>query len=170
MQQSLKNQKNAQVDMWFVNYWSKKLKENVGSASVEFVLLAIPLFVPILLFLNQFATLSNAELVTRNLVRESLRAYVTSENPFIAASRANETLRTGAQLVGLNSEEINSLDLKFDCTKFPCLSPGGRIRATLTMRIADQNRIVKAEAEEFISPWQWNGLGLPAVPHIGIDL
>ena len=66
--------------------------------------------------------------------------------------------------------EIDSLDLSFQCSKFPCVSPGGRVRATLKMKISNQNREVKAEAEEYISPWQWNGIALPELPSIKIDL
>ena len=86
----------------------KSLKSEEGSASVEFVLLAIPLFLPILLFLNHFATLSNSELVARTLVRESLRAYVTSPDNNVAADRALQVLRVGGQIEGLTQAEINA--------------------------------------------------------------
>ena len=76
----------------------KLINEDKGSASVEFVILAIPLFLPILLFLNHFATLSNSELVARTLVRESLRAYVTSPNNDVAPSRAWQVLTIGGML------------------------------------------------------------------------
>ena len=128
-----------------------------GSASVEFVLLAIPLFLPILLFLNHFEQLSNSELVARTLVRESLRAYVTSPNPSVAPVRANQTLVAAAKVQGLSAAQIDSIDLTFQCSETPCLSPGGRVRATLKMRIpGSQDREVISQAEEYISPWQWN--------------
>jgi hypothetical protein len=38
------------------------------------------------------------------------------------------------------------------------------------MNISNQNREVKAEAEEYISPWQWNGIALSELPSIKIDL
>ena len=63
-----------------MSFVKRFLIEESGSATIEFALLAIPLFLPISLFLNHFATLSNSELVARTLVRESLRAYVTSPN------------------------------------------------------------------------------------------
>ena len=154
--------------------WSAKFKERLnstsGSASVEFVLLAVPLFLPILIFLNQFETLSNSELIARTLVRESLRAYVTAENPLVAHSRARQVLIKGAEVAGLSSSEIDSLDLDFQCSKFPCLSSGGRVHAILKMRIPEPNRMVKAEAEEYISPWQWNGLPILDKPMIKVDL
>lgn len=147
-----------------------KLKGTSGSASVEFVLLAIPLFLPILIFLNQFSNLSNSELVTRSLVREALRAYVTSEDPFSAASRAEQTLQISAKAMGLNEEEINSLDLRFICSNFPCVSPNSKVRAILKMQILNPNRTVVAEAQEQISPWQWNGIPHPVIPGVKVDL
>lgn len=141
-----------------------------GGASVEFVLLAIPLFIPILIFLNQFSSLSYSELTTRALVRESLRAYVTSDNPFVASSRAQQVLIASARAMGLTPSEIDSLKLDFQCSKMPCLSPGGRIRAKLTAHMANLKRVVTAEAEESISPWQWNGIGIPGLPNFQVDL
>lgn len=141
-----------------------------GSASVEFVLLAIPLFLPILIFLNNFATLSNSELIARTLVRESLRAYVTSPNNEVAPNRAWQVLSVGGRAEGLSEEEISKLDIDFQCSETPCISPGGRIRATLKMYLPNQDRLVTAQAEEFISPWQWNGEGHGLQPNLKIDM
>lgn len=97
--------------------WFRYLYESEsGSASVEFVLLAIPLFLPILIFLNHFATLSNSELIARTLVRESLRAYVTSPNNEVAPNRAWQVLSVGGKAEGLSTEEISNLDLNFECS------------------------------------------------------
>jgi len=172
----MKSQRFAQVDIWSAknrksSHGIRSFHSNeIGGASVEFVLLAIPLFLPILFFLNHFSSLSYSELTTRALVRESLRAYVTSDNPFVASARAEQVLRSGAKAMGLTQTEINSLDLKFECSKTPCLSPESRIRATLTVRMVNLKRIVTAEAEELISPWQWNGLGVSGLPSVHSDL
>ena len=151
------------------NDFAGKIRNESGSASIEFVLLAIPLFLPILIFLNQFSHLSSSELIGRNLVRESLRAYVTSNNPESARGRALQTLYTGAGAEGLSSSDVDSLQLSFICSKDPCLSPEGRVQATLRMRIGDQNREVISQAVEYISPWQWNGRGSAFQPSLAID-
>lgn len=154
----MKNLRNVGVAMYFASRRFREfLVKDSGSASVEFVLLAVPLFLPILIFLNQFAVISNSELVARTLVRESLRAYVTSETPNSAPDRANQVLRSAAKAQGLTANEINSLNLTFQCSQDPCLTPNGRIRATLKMRLEKESRQVIAEAEEYLSPWQWTG-------------
>ena len=133
----------------------KLFTDECGSASVEFVVLAIPLFLPILIFLNNFSQLSSSEILARNLVRESLRAYVTSDNRLFANFRAEETLRIAARESGLTQDQISSFDLSFTCSQSPCLSSGGRIQATLRMRLDRQSREVSAQAIDSISPWQW---------------
>lgn len=145
------------------------LKEDNGSASVEFVLLAIPLFLPILLFLNHFAILSNSELAARTLVRESLRAYVTSPNNDVAPSRAWQVLTVGGKAEGLTPNQISTMDITFQCSATPCISPKGRIRATLKLPLPNQQRTVIAEAEEFISPWQFNGEGRGVQPSLTVE-
>lgn len=145
------------------------LIEDSGSASVEFVLLAIPLFLPILIFIGHFATLSNSELVARTLVRESLRAYITSPNNEVAPNRAWEVLTIGARAEGLKEGEISNLDLSFQCSNNPCLAPNARVRATLNLRLPNQNRTVTAQAEEIVSTWQWNGEGHGLQPKLTVD-
>ena len=102
---------------------TQMLRDEKGSASVEFVLLAIPLFLPILIFLNHFANLSNSELVARTLVRESLRAYVTSPNNEIAPSRAWQVLTVGGRAEGLTENQIYAMDISYQCSATPCISP-----------------------------------------------
>ena len=43
----------------------RRLKNESGSAVVGFVALALPLIVPVIIFLSQFATLSNDEFIVR---------------------------------------------------------------------------------------------------------
>jgi len=144
-------------------------KDDNGSASIEFVLLAIPLFLPILIFLNHFAALSHSELTARTLVRESLRAYVTSPNNEVAPSRAWQVLTIGGKAEGLTPTQISAMDISYQCSTTPCISPNGRIRATLKMPLPKENRTVIAEAEEFISPWQFNGEGHGLQPSLTVE-
>jgi hypothetical protein len=46
----------------------RKLKDESGSAVLEFVALALPLFVPVIIFLSSFATASNDEFIVRTLL------------------------------------------------------------------------------------------------------
>jgi hypothetical protein len=84
----------------------RRLKNENGSAVVEFVALALPLFVPVIIFLSQFAGLSNDEFIVRSLARESVRAYILSANDLSATLNARNTMKTGARELGLKEERI----------------------------------------------------------------
>lgn len=131
-----------------------RLAADSGSASVEFVILAIPLFLPIFIYLTQFAELSNSEINARSLVRQVVRAYVASESIDDAQSRANVVLNYGGERLGFRSAEIASMRLTFICSANPCLTPGARVRGTLTLDAPGSHRSVQVSAQEYVSPWQ----------------
>ena len=126
----------------------------IGSATVEFVLLAVPLFLPIFIYLTQFAEVSNTEMSARTLVREVVRAYVASENLGVAQQRANLVLQYGADRLGFTRSEISSMALTFSCSSSRCLSPGERVRADLRVQLPLSHREVHVSAQEYVSPWQ----------------
>ncbi len=125
-----------------------------GSAVVEFVLLALPLFLPFLLFIGQFSELSSAEMGARNLVREIVRAYVSAENEGDARQRSSAVLDFAAQKFGFSKPEIQSMKLSFACSSQPCFSSGGKVRAVLHFYLSGSGREIDVSAEESVSPWQ----------------
>ncbi len=127
--------------------------EERGSASIEFSVLAIPLFLPIFLFLHQFAGLSSDESIARTLARESVRAFILSSSDDVARSVAGQVIQAGGAQLGLTDEEINDINLTFYCSLSPCLSPDGLVRARVEIKSKDSNRTVVASAQEYVSPW-----------------
>ncbi len=125
-----------------------------GSASVEVVLLAVPLFLPIFIYLTQFAELSNSEIQSRSLVRQIVRAYVSSQSSDEARSRTEIVLNYGASRLGFSQSEISAMRLSFSCSADPCLTPGARVRANLILSSPSSHRVVKVSAQEYVSPWQ----------------
>jgi hypothetical protein len=121
-----------------------------GSAVLEFVALALPLFIPLFLFLNQYASTSDAQSSLKTLSREMARAFVTSENDHVADQVAYEVFVKGANILGFG-EEIGrgSLKYKYDCSNSPCISPDSEISVTLT----DEESGVEVTAVEYVSPW-----------------
>ena len=129
-----------------------KLKDQGGSAVVEFVALALPLFVPVIIFLSQFAGLSNDEFIVRTLARESVRAYILSANDLSATINARNTMNIGARELGLKEERIKDLDFTVDCAGLLCISPDNKVEITITLRSQDSKRISTATARETVSP------------------
>lgn len=130
------------------------LKSERGSASVEFVILAIPLFLPIFIYLTQFAELSDIEINARSLARQAVRAYVASESEDDAVNRADIVLNYGANRLGFSEADISSMRLTFSCSADPCLTPGARVRGNLSLGSPGLHRLVQVSAQEYVSPWQ----------------
>lgn len=131
----------------------RKLRNESGSAVVEFVALALPLFVPVIIFLSQFAALSNDEFIVRTLARESARAYILSANDLSATINARNTMKTGARELGLKEERINDLSFTVDCAGILCITPDNKIEITIKLRSQDGKRVSTATARETVSPW-----------------
>lgn len=125
-----------------------------GSAAVEFVILAVPLFLPIIIYLTQFAEVSDAQTRARSLVREVVRTYASSESMGEAQENSILVLHYGAQRVGFTSQEIAGMTINFSCSSSPCLTPGGRVRGDLEINATQSHRRVRVSAQEYVSPWQ----------------
>ena len=131
----------------------KLLAGERGSASVEFVALALPLFVPVIFFLHQFATGSAQEEITRTLAREGARAFVashTSSNPEVAMSAV---IHAAGKELGLTESEFTRMAVGLQCDSSPCHSPNGKIVVTIHFGATKEFRAVTASAQEYISPW-----------------
>ena len=133
---------------------ARNIKDERGSASVEFVLLALPLFIPIFIFLNQFSTLSSQEMALQTLARESVRAFIESNSDQSGGALVNQVITLGGAKLGLKPEEILEINSEIKCSTLPCHLPNGRVRITLTMdAIGNDGRSVQASAQQYFSPW-----------------
>lgn len=132
----------------------KAVQREEGSASVEFVVLALPLFIPIFIFLGQFAAVSSHEMVMQTLARESLRSFIESSNDKSGEALIQQMIEVGGASLGLSQQEIRAIDVEMKCSKSPCHLPNGRVRITLRMDPSvSHGRIIEAAAQEYFSPW-----------------
>ena len=129
-----------------------KLRDERGSASIEFVMLAIPLFLPVFIYLNQFSSVSWGEESARVLARESLRAYVQMHSDESGRMVAQQVIAIAGGEMGLSQEELKSISLNIVCSKNPCISAGSTVRNEIRIEL-DNGRIVSAIAHEHFSPW-----------------
>jgi len=120
-----------------------------GSATSEFVLLALPLFVPALLFFLAISQVSRAEMEASFLAREALKAFVTGQNDIEGHQRTRLLLDNYAKLgsspigpsVGKELENstgnqsrvsgTSSIQYSVRCSSVPCIIPGSEIEMTL---------------------------------------
>jgi Flp pilus assembly protein TadG len=128
-------------------------KSEKGSASVEFVALALPLFIPLIIFLQQFASVSAEEDIARTLAREGARAYISSSNGPSSEEMMNKVIMAAGEQLGLTSEQFSRLAIGLECSDSPCHSPNGRVQVTVHFSAFKQFPAVTASAQEYFSPW-----------------
>ncbi len=131
-----------------------KLRDESGSAIVEFVALAIPLFIPVFIYLNSFASVSGNEAVIRVMAREGVRAYAASGSDYSGRIVSEQAIDLIAQHLGLTPKEIETINVNFECSRLPCLSANSRIRLTISFIDSRSHRTIEASAQENISPWK----------------
>lgn len=131
----------------------KYIKSENGSASVEFVALALPLFVPLFIFLQQFAGVSAEETVARILAREGARAYVSSSSDASSAEMMNKVIMASGEKLGLTAEQFDRIAIGLQCSNSPCHSPNGKVQVTVHFSATSKFRAVTASAQEYFSPW-----------------
>ena len=130
------------------------LRDESGSAIVEFVALAIPLFIPVFIYLNSFASVSGNEAVIRVMAREGVRAYAASDSDYSGRVVSEQVIQLIAQHLGLTSSEIKSINVNYECSRLPCLSANSRIRLTISYIDSRSHRTIEASAQQNISPWK----------------
>lgn len=130
------------------------MRDESGSAIVEFVALAIPLFIPVFIYLNSFASVSGNEAVIRVMAREGVRAYAASDSDYSGRVVSEQVIELIAHHLGLTAGEIESIDVNYECSRMPCLSANSRIRLSISFIDSRSHRTIKASAQENISPWK----------------
>lgn len=129
------------------------IKDEKGSASIEFVALALPLFIPLFIFLQQFAGVSAEENIARTLAREGARAYVSSSSDQSSEEMMNKVIMVAGKELGLTQEQFDRLAIGLQCSNSPCHSPNGKVQVTIHLSADTQFRSVTASAQEYFSPW-----------------
>lgn len=142
--------------------FSRVIKESArderGSASVELVVFAIPLFVPLILLASHLTVVSASKVEMAHLARTSLRAFATAESTTLGHARVRQVLDLSTGNVdGIRSSESRSSDFVtgrdtqdvdgylygnldegakkysylIECQKIPCIQPLNRLKLTL---------------------------------------
>ena len=151
MSERLRQPRSKSPSLW--QTISRQLRREDGGAIVEFVALAIPLFIPIFLYLNSFSSVSANEVIARSMAREVLRVYVISENDGAARNLSSDATNLLARQWNLSPSEIATLRTHLDCSHSPCLTANGRIKLTISFVDDQTQREVRASAQEHLSPW-----------------
>lgn len=117
-----------------------------GSATSEFILIALPLFIPALLFFVSISQVSRAEMEASMLAREALKAFVSSDNDAEAHLRTRLLLSQYSKLTTSerktrSSQNSLSEEYSISCSTYPCIQPGAQVELTLFSLIDVESEI-----------------------------
>ena len=109
------------------------LQQDAGSAIVEFTLLAIPLLIPIVMYLGVVNNNSTIVSDLHNLARQSARAFITSTSDTYEEARLQSVLNVFEAKV-LRPHGIAEVPiLSVQCSASPCLTPDARVKVTASI-------------------------------------
>ena len=133
--------------------FKKFIQQDRGSATIEFIALAIPLFIPLFIYMNAYSSMSDGQDSLRTLAREAARGFVTSASDQIAYGVAHQIVTEGALILGYGDAIKNGeIEMQIKCNKRPCISPDASVQVFITRR--QQGHLdIKVSAIEYVSPW-----------------
>ena len=130
--------------------------EEEGSAVMEFVLIATPLFLPALLFFMAMQNTAIEEMRVQNLARQTVRAFITAESATQGHQRIKYILDRYSEMESKGSKRYG-FTYNVDCGGVTCLAPGSQVKIEL-YRVFDIESIESeaAAASAWSSPSSLN--------------
>ncbi|MCX6455753.1 MAG: hypothetical protein NT057_05815 [Actinobacteria bacterium] len=133
---------------------SNLVENEEGSAIVEFVILALPLFIPLAIYLTTVSQTSQIQFDARNYARQVARVYVTSPSQNLVADRISVVTQTFADSIFLKDKIAIPPAINIWCSRTPCLTPGGKIQVSVRIDSLDSKRAASASVIESVDAWR----------------
>lgn len=103
-----------------------------GSATVEFVLLASLLLIPVIYFLMLTSQIQSAAYASVAAADQAAQAMVTAPDPSSAAGRADAVV---ALTLGDYELDPSAAQSAVSCSATPCLEPGSSVSVEVAIRV-----------------------------------
>jgi len=142
-----------------------------GSATLEFIILAIPLFIPMALYLSSVNANTRELQQLHNAARQSARAFVTSPTEELASVRAEEVISVFRDQIGSGGQSSTSesksstsknksstsgstreasIEISIRCESTPCLTPNSKV----TVIVKNQKSGLSARDTQIVDSWR----------------
>ena len=109
------------------------MRDESGSAIIEFVVLAIPLMIPIIIYLGIVHENSVIKNDLHNLARQSARAFITSSSESYESARVQSIADLFETRI-LRPDGISEIPtVTVECSASPCLTPDSRVKVTASL-------------------------------------
>jgi hypothetical protein len=124
-------------------------KSDPGSAIAEFLIFTLPFFTAFLILITAIQNRSMAISESKNLARQSVRAFVSSPNEELARVRAYQIVEIYKSKQSRTARSLREIELDLTCSSYPCFKPGNLVTATIKVG-NDQ----VAVASEYVDLWR----------------
>ena len=121
-----------------------------GSAILEFIMVALPLYIPLALYLGAVNGSAQGSLEIENIARQVARAFTTSPSEELTLRRANEVLAVYQNQILPTHGSHELLNLSVLCEAQPCLTPDAKVRITITSQPSGRS----ASATQVVDAWR----------------
>jgi hypothetical protein len=124
-------------------------KSDKGSAIAEFVIFTLPFFTAFLILITAIQNRSMAISESKNLARQSVRAFVSSPNEELAMVRAFQVIEIYKSKLSRSAKKERAIKLNLSCAFYPCFMPGNLV--TVTIKVGNDQT---ASASEYVDLWR----------------
>jgi hypothetical protein len=130
-------------------------EEERGSASSEFILFALPLFLPLIVLFMALNRSASIEIKQEMIARELLATFVSSRDDSSAFSRANFLLDKYRQ----EDQKLTEMKYAVRCQLNPCIQPGAAVEITITSVAllagipGDEELVLTTSAQGYVDKW-----------------
>ena len=125
-----------------------------GGAVVEFVALALPLFIPLAIFMTNVQHDASVQFQSRNFARQIARAYVTSHSESEGAHRVRIVEAAFTEEIFRKSLDGIQPEIEIICSLSPCLTPGSRIQVKVEIKGRDGGILSQVSSSEIVDNWK----------------
>ena len=116
-------------------------------------MIALPLFVPLALYLNSVQSSAQGLSDLHNIARQVARAFTTSPSEDLAPVRANQVLSVYQnQILPIHGDK-SSLTLQVSCEAQPCLTPNAKVSIEITELPSGRSAL----ATQVVDAWRSTG-------------
>jgi Flp pilus assembly protein TadG len=136
------------------NRFQDFLGDENGSAIVEFVIFALPLFIPLALYLTSVNQLSTIQSDANNYARQLARVYVTSTSKEDLPARIEELNSAFEDSIFSRDKVQSPPQISVECSTDPCLSPNSRVSVNIELTSIDGKVRATARASQSVDAWR----------------
>ena len=137
-----------------INSFRHLIRSEGGSAVIEFVIYALPLFVPLIIYLTAINQTAQIQYEARNFARQIARAYVTSPSQEFTMARVSAVKEVFVTTTFATNRIDPNPNIEIRCSQSPCLTPTGKVSVTVRLTSIFSGTTASATAVQTVDAWR----------------